>query len=89
LLPRTNPLGLFRDAAQCGRYEPRFRGGIRYREDELMPTHARLSRQGFLVCTAATTLIVIGFLAYEGVLNDIAHAISDLAYEIMRAINRE
>jgi hypothetical protein len=54
-----------------------------------MPTPARVSRQGFLVCTAATTLIVIGFLAYEGVLNEIAHAISDLAYEIMRAINRE
>ncbi len=54
-----------------------------------MSTHARLSRQGFLICTAATTLIIVGFLAYEGVLNDIAHALADLAYEIMRAINRE
>ena len=66
-----------------------FGGGIRYREDDPMPTPARLSRQGFLLCTAATTLIIVGFLAYEGVLNDIAHAISDLAYEVMRAINRE
>ena len=54
-----------------------------------MPAHARLSRQGFQVCTVATTLIIIGFLAYEGVLNDIADANSDLAYEIIRAINRE
>ena len=89
MLPRTNPLGFFRDAAQRGRYEPNIRGGIRYREDDPMPTPARLSRQGFLLCTAATTLIIVGFLAYEGVLNDIAHAISDLAYEVMRAINRE
>jgi len=54
-----------------------------------MAAHARLSRQGFLVCTAATSLIIIGFLAYEGVLNEIFHALADLAYEIMRAINRE
>jgi hypothetical protein len=38
---------------------------------------------------AAATLIILAFLAYEGVLNEIAHAISDLAYEILRAINRE
>jgi hypothetical protein len=54
-----------------------------------MPAPARLSRQGFMVCTAASMLIILGFLAYEGVLNEIAHAISDLAYDIMRAINRE
>jgi hypothetical protein len=54
-----------------------------------MPTPARVSRQGLLVCTAATTLIIVGFLAYEGVLNEIARALADLAYEIMRAINRE
>jgi hypothetical protein len=54
-----------------------------------MPAQARLSRQGFLVCTAAATLIILGFLAYEGVLNEIARALSDIAYDIMRAINRE
>ena len=54
-----------------------------------MPAPARLNRQGFVVCTAAATLIILGFLAYEGVLNEIARALADLAYEILRAINRE
>jgi hypothetical protein len=54
-----------------------------------VPASARLSRQGFVICAAAATLVVLGFLAYEGILDQIARDASDLIYDIMRAVNRE
>jgi hypothetical protein len=42
-----------------------------------------------VICAAATTLIILGFLAYEGVLDQIVRDAQDLIYDIMRAVNRE
>ncbi len=49
----------------------------------------RHSGHGITFCVATVTLLVVVMLAYEGALDKLVQAVSDIVYDIMRAVNRE
>ena len=56
-------------------------------EGESMPE--RHAGRGIKLCFAAVALLVLVLLAYEGAFDSLVQALSDIAYDIMRAVNRE
>jgi hypothetical protein len=42
-----------------------------------------------MVCAAATGVLVVLLLTYEGAFDGIGRALWDIAYDIMRAVNSE
>ncbi len=49
----------------------------------------RHAGRGIKFCFVAVALLVLVLLAYEGALDALVQSVSDIVYDIMRAVNRE